>query len=225
MGKGILVLGGNGFVGQAFCQTAVERNWRVCSLSRSGAPKNPLSRNLLDRVSWHKGSALDPTSFTKNNILDDVDYIVHSIGILMPQSEHLETYHKFSVETARVAVEAAKNTKIKGIAYISAANFGKAFTSLLPGYFSSKSEAEKYLETQQKYFDKVIIARPGMMWGDGRWSTKPISLFYNIGTFFAGRLFSKALPVSSVANSVLDAFEDDSIKGFQIFEVPRLKSP
>jgi nucleoside-diphosphate-sugar epimerase len=223
--RSVLVLGGNGFVGQAFCRAALERGWRVSSLSRSGSPANPPNNDLLEKVTWYRGSALDPTSFSINNLLENVDYLIHCIGILLPEKSPHRSYHELSVETAKVAIEAAKEAHISGIAYISAANFGKAFTSLLPGYYSSKSEAEEYLETQQRYFDKMVVARPSLMWGEGRWLSKPISLFYNIATFFAAGIFPRALPVTTVANSILNALEDDTVKGFRIFEVPQLNNP
>lgn len=223
MQRSILVLGGSGFVGQEICLEALKRSWSVSSLSRSGPPTNPLTPQLLSQVTWHRGSAMDPASYTPvgQNILQDVDYLVHSIGILVPDAQR--SYHDISVETLKVAL--AQPSSLKGIGYVSAANFGSAFHSFMSGYYDSKSEAEKLLyEAQtQGVVPRVAIAHPGLMWGDGRWLTKPVGAFYNIGTFFAAGLFPRALAASSVAKSLLNSLKKEGA-GVEILEVSDMTS-
>lgn len=216
MQRSMLVLGGSGFVGQEVCLEGLKRGWTVSSLSRTGAPVQPLTQQLLSQVTWHRGSALDPASYKQPNfsghgILEDVDYLVHCVRILVPDAQR--SYHNVSVETLQMALSQAPKT-LKGVGYVSAANFGSAFRSILPDYYASKSEAEGLLQLEaQSRGLAVVIARPGLMWGDGKWLTKPIGLFYNIGTFFAAGLFPRALPAASVAKGMLDNLDDPAGKG------------
>ena len=214
----ILVLGGSGFVGQEICLEALKRGWTVASLSRSGPPSSPLTPQLLSKVNWHRGSAIDPASYhpAGRSILKDVNYLVHSIGILVPDAQR--SYHDVSVEPLRTAL--AKPNSLKGVGYVSAASYGSAFKSVMSGYYAGKNEAEQFLcEAQaQGSIPSVCIVRPGLMWGEGRLLSKPISVFYSIGTFFAGGLFPRALAVSSVAKSLLDSLERNQNKT-EILEV------
>ena len=50
-GRSLLVLGGSGFVGREVCRNAVERGYRVTSLSRRGVNPEPASA-LLAQVQW-----------------------------------------------------------------------------------------------------------------------------------------------------------------------------
>lgn len=222
MQRSILVLGGSGFVGQEVCLEGLRRGWSVTSLSRSGTPSQALTPQLLSQVTWHKGSALDPASYAQlpqgKSVLEGIDYLVHCVGILVPDAQR--TYHSVSVETLQVAL-GQPHPALKGVGYVSAANFGSAFRSVLPNYYASKSQAEELLIEAQAHghLEKVVIARPGLMWGEGRWLTKPIGLFYNIGTFFAAGLFPRALPAALVAKSLLDNLDDSAAKGVRILEV------
>ena len=59
----LLVLGGNGYVGQNICRAALESGkFSVASLSRSGKPSNPgpcLANEMMDKVEWLEGDIFD----------------------------------------------------------------------------------------------------------------------------------------------------------------------
>lgn len=59
----VLVLGGNGFVGNAICMEALSRGLEVASMSRSGRPKR--EDGWMSDVEWIKADALEPDSYIK----------------------------------------------------------------------------------------------------------------------------------------------------------------
>jgi uncharacterized protein YbjT (DUF2867 family) len=61
-GKRIVVLGGNGYLGQRIVNCALKKGVSVVSVSRSGTapPQYSAPSNLLDdvNITWHKGTNL-----------------------------------------------------------------------------------------------------------------------------------------------------------------------
>lgn len=84
LSPGLLVLGGNGFVGRAICRNAVQRGWRVHSMSRSGISPDENDAGLKSVV-WHKGNAANMQDYAA--VLADrrngLSCIAHSIGVLI----------------------------------------------------------------------------------------------------------------------------------------------
>ena len=81
--RNLLVCGGSGFLGSRICKIASARKWNVTSLSRSGEPvwsKTPRPE-WAAKVNWRKGDVLDPTTYQE--VLQDADAVVHSMGILL----------------------------------------------------------------------------------------------------------------------------------------------
>lgn len=78
-GRGLLVLGGGGFVGSEVCRLAVERGYKVTSLSRRGENPNPKDEKLA-AVRWVKGNAADFE--TVKALVAESDAAVHAIGLL-----------------------------------------------------------------------------------------------------------------------------------------------
>jgi nucleoside-diphosphate-sugar epimerase len=215
----LLVLGGNGFVGQAVCAEGVHSGWQVASLSRSGPPR--LLPPALQSVTWHRGSASDPISYASNrDILKDVDYVVHSIGLLF--ADGLRTPQALSVDTCRAVLDAvsASGQRFAGFGYVSAAQFASPLKRLMHSYYAGKEDVEQLLADQAPLFERVVIARPGLLYGDLRWSTKPVAFFYNVGTWFTGGVFPRALSVHLLARCLLTAMDDPSAHGVRVLDVP-----
>ena len=95
------------------------------------------------------------------------------------------------------------NGYIRDFGYISAARVPLASSLGFEKYYRSKEEAEAALLGIR--FFRTIIARPSFMYGPGRVLSWPVSLGYNVATWFAGGLFPRALHVDTVAKSMLDA--------------------
>jgi nucleoside-diphosphate-sugar epimerase len=198
--KRILVLGGNGFVGKAICRAAVNRGLEVNSLARS--PVHNLEPLLRNRVKWIQGDALDMGAYRE--ALQDVDTVIHSIGIIVEPQDKSATYESANRDTLLASLKAlnAFHDSVERFAFVSAANFGFLGRFLLARYMSAKQEAEKALIAR---IDLTrIIARPSFMYGKDRPITIPFALLYNISSFFTAGLLPKARHVDTVAAEILD---------------------
>ncbi|KAE9409681.1 NAD(P)-binding protein [Gymnopus androsaceus JB14] len=80
----ILVIGGNGFIGSAICRAALAKGMQVASVSSTGRPyTTPKGHSpaWTSKVTWLKGSAKNPSSFS--DVLPDVHGVVHTLGTLI----------------------------------------------------------------------------------------------------------------------------------------------
>lgn len=214
MSKSLLVLGGGGFVGKAVCREGVRRGWRVASLNRRGAPTNARQDALLSKVEWKSGSALELNDYP--NMLENVDYVVHSIGTLFEakpliagSTVHPNSYRALIRDTAAVALEASIQTNVKGFAYISSTSFGPLGRALLPRYMEMKAEAEGLIKAEETPMRRVIV-RPGFMYGAERWPTIPMAFGIQLASLFTAGLLPKALAVDTVARAILNALSVES---------------
>ncbi|KAK6358394.1 hypothetical protein TWF730_007730 [Orbilia blumenaviensis] len=85
--KCLAVFGGNGFLGSKICQAAIQRNWKVISVSRSGEPdwktssKSGRRPEWADNVTWVSADVFEPATYKPH--LADADAVVHSMGLLL----------------------------------------------------------------------------------------------------------------------------------------------
>ncbi|KAK6543881.1 hypothetical protein TWF694_000603 [Orbilia ellipsospora] len=85
--KCLAVFGGNGFLGSKICQAALQRNWKVISVSRSGEPdwktstKNGHRPEWADGVTWVSADIFEPATYKPH--LASADAVVHSMGLLL----------------------------------------------------------------------------------------------------------------------------------------------
>ena len=77
----LLVLGGNGYVGQAICRAALQSSAFdvVRSLSRSGAPTSTMMGGLSHNVEWVKGDVFD-TPALSDVMSNGIDIVISVIG-------------------------------------------------------------------------------------------------------------------------------------------------
>ena len=77
-GKKVCVIGGTGYVAQAFIRAAVQSNVSVLSISRRGTSGNCITDPL---VTYHKGDASNPETFRDQ--LEECDAVFHTVGTLL----------------------------------------------------------------------------------------------------------------------------------------------
>ncbi|KIK57765.1 hypothetical protein GYMLUDRAFT_45950 [Collybiopsis luxurians FD-317 M1] len=85
----ILVVGGNGFIGSAICRAALAKGMQVTSVSSSGRPYTTPkghSPQWTSRVTWLKGSAKNPSSFS--DALCEAHGVVHTLGTLFEDGKY-----------------------------------------------------------------------------------------------------------------------------------------
>ena len=130
----LLVLGGNGYVGQNICRAALDSGkYAVASLSRSGPPSTPnpcltANSHLMDEIEWMKGDIFDVAR--RDEAFGGVDVIISTIGAF-GNNEYME---KICGDATVDAVESAAKHKVKQFGFISSAQVGKTteFSSSMP---------------------------------------------------------------------------------------------
>ena len=109
--KKILVLGGTGFVGSRVLDLMLHRGWAAVSLSRRGAPKEPLpdvSDRVVSEVDWRAGDASTPGVVEK--IVREsgpFDAVVHAVGALFDSTSGLGRFNRYVSGSGSVPSEGA----------------------------------------------------------------------------------------------------------------------
>lgn len=158
----LLVLGGNGYVGQNICDAAVASGkFLVQSLSRSGRPTNPNPHlKQLSSVEWITGDVFDEGCRT--DVFKGVDSVVSAIGAF-GSNEFME---KVCGDATIGAVETAASEGVKRFGFISSAQVGKFNPSPsfpMYGYFHGKLRAEERI--RKAFPESHLILRPGFIYG------------------------------------------------------------
>jgi uncharacterized protein YbjT (DUF2867 family) len=130
----VLVLGGNGFVGQRVCQFAVSLGCEVVSLSRSGPPE-PLPA-WSDTVQWAQGDIFKPETYSPH--LQGAAGVVSCVGAFGSNA----FMERICGEATVIAAEAAAQHRVPHFVFISAAGAGSSSHLLLKGYYKGKQKAE-----------------------------------------------------------------------------------
>jgi nucleoside-diphosphate-sugar epimerase len=199
----LLVLGGNGYVGQNICRAALDSGkFSVASLSRSGRPTNPgpcLANNaeMMDKVEWLEGDIFD--SQRRDETFEGVDVIVSTIGAFGSNNFMERVCGDATVE----AVDTAVKHKVSRFGFVSSAQVGGSmkFPPSFPlyGYFKGKEKAESAI--QEAFPDAHAILRPGFVYGPrmaGAIGPLPLHLIGAPVSFISTQLG----PVSSLIQSI-----------------------
>ena len=234
--KRLLVLGGNGYVGQNMCHAALQSNaYDVISLNRSGAPtESSTPKHLsssISKVEWVTGDIFDKAA--REDVMSNVDAVVSCIGAFGSNSFMQKMCGDATIE----AIHTAKEKNVSKFGFVSSAQVydgSLAVTTLPPsapmyGYFQGKYRAEK--ELQKLYPDGHVIVRPGFIYGKRNIGghTLPLQLIGEpisfVGTSlgplssliqqipFAGKEVSSMVPVESVGKAMIDSLLEEGEKG------------
>ncbi|KAG5519937.1 hypothetical protein PMAC_000214 [Pneumocystis sp. 'macacae'] len=240
MNHRLTVLGGTGFLGKHICKTAIQKGWKVTSLSRKGKPEyaehNPGVSEWLKRVNWCKGDLKDEL-LIKDHIKNS-SAVIYSVGILLesqykhllsstnslfltfqPSQDENLSYDKLNRDFAiQVANEVSKMNMNMPFVYVSAAD---AFPGIPKRYIESKREAEDYIYSLPNI--RPIIIRPGFMYSKERPISMPlaciINMISNVNELFYERIpfigaaGVKPLKVETVANAIIQSIYDETFKG------------
>ena len=74
----LVVFGGNGYIGQRVCASAVQSGSKVISISRSGLPPQ-ISEEWVQQVQWKKGDISSPST-DLTNIIKGANGAVSCVG-------------------------------------------------------------------------------------------------------------------------------------------------
>ena len=186
----ILLIGGNGFVGQALIKEFKKYKVDVSYLSRS---QNHSITN--EDATWIQGDIFD-----LDNIMlkECYDIVIHLIGTIKDKN----LYSKLNTESVAQTIELCQKHNINKLAYFSANGGFKR-------YLESKRNGEKLVVDSKLNY---LIARPGLMYGKNRFSSYfnilPIKFFSKLGIPFFKNVYP--LPVEKVAESLVKTILDNT---------------
>ena len=181
----ILLIGGNGFVGQALIKEFVKYRVDVSYLSRN--QNHSISK---DEATWIRGDIFD-----LNNIMikESYDIVIHLIGTI----KNKNLYSKLNTESVAQTIKLCKKHNINKLVYFSA-NGG------FRQYIESKAGGERLVKNSKLDY---LIVRPGLMYGKDRltsyFNILPIKFFSKLGIIFFKNVYP--LPVEKVVKSVVKA--------------------
>ena len=179
----ILLIGGNGFVGQALIKEFTENKVKVSYLSRT--QNHSISK---DNATWIQGDIFDLDNIMIN---ENYDIIIHLIGTI----KNKNLYSKLNTESVAQTIKLCKKHNINKLVYFSA-NGG------FRQYIESKAGGERLVKNSKLDY---LIVRPGLMYGKDRltsyFNILPIKFFSKLGITFFKNVYP--LPVEKVAKSVV----------------------
>ena len=185
----ILLIGGNGFVGQALIKEFIKYKVDVSYLSRT-------QTHLIteDDATWIRGDIFD---LNNTIIKESYDIGIHLIGTI----KNKKLYSKLNTESVAQTIKLCQKQNINKLIYFSANGGFKQ-------YLESKRNGEKLVVDSKLNY---LIVRPGLMYGKDRFSSYfnilPIKFFSKLGITFFKNVYP--LPVEKVAESVVKAILDN----------------
>mmetsp|Transcript_19658 Transcript_19658/g.34552 ORF Transcript_19658/g.34552 Transcript_19658/m.34552 type:complete len:250 (+) Transcript_19658:119-868(+) len=226
--KRLLILGGNGYVGQNMCHAAIQNNFTVLSLNRSGAPSAASSTKhlspSLSQVEWISGDIFDQSA--REDAMSGVDAVVSCIGAFGSNDFMQRICGDATIE----AIRTAKEKGVTKFGFVSSAQVYEGSVGLkLPpsapmhGYFQGKLRAEQ--ELLQSYPEGHVIVRPGFIYGPRPVGGRVLPLQYVGGPIsfvgtqmgpissliqaipFVGKECSSMVPVESVGRAMINSLE------------------
>ena len=186
----ILLIGGNGFVGQALIKEFKKYKVDVSYLSRT--QNHSISK---DDATWIQGDI-----FNLDNIMikESYDITIHLIGTI----KNKNLYSKLNTESVAQTIKLCQKQNINKLIYFSANGGFKQ-------YLESKRNGEKLVVDSKLNY---LIIRPGLMYGKERltsyFNILPIKFFSKLGIPFFKNVYP--LPVDKVAKTVVKTILDNT---------------
>lgn len=186
----ILLIGGNGFVGQALIKEFTENKVKVSYLSRSQ------NRSITsEEATWIQGDIFDIENILIN---EKYDIAIHLIGTI----KNKNLYSKLNTESVTQTIKLCKKHNINKLVYFSANGGFKQ-------YLESKLSGERLIKDSKLDY---LIVRPGLMYGKNRltsyFNILPIKFFSKFGITFFKNVYP--LPVEKVAEAVVKTILDNT---------------
>jgi len=186
----ILLIGGNGFVGQALIKELKKYNVKVSYISRT--QNHSIYK---DEATWIQGDIFDIENILIN---EKYDIAIHLIGTI----KNKNLYSKLNTESVTQTIKLCQKQNINKLVYFSANGGFKQ-------YIESKRNGEKLVVNSKLDY---LIVRPGLMYGKDRltsyFNILPIKFFSKFGITFFKNVYP--LPVEKVVETVVKAILDNT---------------
>jgi nucleoside-diphosphate-sugar epimerase len=252
-GGRLLILGGTGYLGQKVCAKALDEGYSVVTLSRRGAPSQP-----LQNVDYRTGDAQNLESIA--NILSEgsVCGIVHCIGLLFDDVSGLgslnqyvsgsksmpdggSTYDTITRLTAFNAIDAAikygttHNIESLPFCFTSAAEAGwpevtggKEIESIMPDFIHRYMVAKRAVESKLMSSQPVlrpIIVRPSLIYSWDKVASLPAVAAFTLFNKIGLPFVDRPVTVETLASAIVRSMGDASVVGVQRYpQIDRLGS-
>jgi len=213
----LLVVGGSGFIGREICRLAVRDGHEVRSVSRSGRPA--IDAPWADAVSWTSADLFRPNVWRDR--LDDVDAVVHSVGVIAETPTAGVTFERVNGDSAVLTALEAERAGVDTYVFLSSSVKPPGVRN---AYLTAKRRAEAAIDDLD--FDHVTL-RPGPVYGSGQPHFSPL---VNAGLrvvdalpVIADRLGeSRPLPVDTVASAAYRTALDPDESLLDVDDIRRL---
>lgn len=186
----ILLIGGNGFVGQALIKEFKKYKVDVSYLSRT--QNHSISK---DKATWIQGDIFDIENIVIN---EKYDIVIHLIGTI----KNKNLYSKLNTKSVAQTIKLCQKYNINKLIYFSANGGFKQ-------YLESKAAGERLVKNSKLDY---LIVRPGLMYGKDRltsyFNILPIKFFSKLGITFFKNVYP--LPIEKVAESVVKSILDNT---------------
>ena len=213
----LLVVGGSGFIGRDVCRLAVRDGHEVRSVSRSGRPATDAP--WTDAVSWTSADLFRPNVWRDR--LDDVDAVVHSVGVISEAPNAGVTFERVNGDSAILTALEAERAGVETYVVLSSAVKPPGVRN---AYLTAKRRAEAAIADLD--LDHVTL-RSGPVYGTDQPHFSPL-----VNTGFrlvdslppiADRLGeSRPLPVNVVANAAYRTALDPGASLLDVSDIRRL---
>ena len=186
----ILLIGSNGFVGQALIKEFIKYKVKASYLSRT--QNHSIYK---DEATWIHGDIFDIENILIN---EKYDIAIHLIGTIKDKN----LYSKLNTESVSQSIKLCQKHNIKKLVYFSANGGFKR-------YLESKLAGERLVKDSRLDY---LIVRPGLIYGKDRltsyFNILPIKFFSKLGLVFFKNVYP--LPVEKVADAVVKAILNNS---------------
>ena len=197
----ILLIGGNGFVGQTLIKELKKYNVKVSYISRT--QNHSIYK---DEATWIQGDIFDIENILIN---EKYDIAIHLIGTI----KNKNLYSKLNTKSVTQTIKLCQKQNINKLVYFSANGGFKQ-------YLESKLAGERLIKDSKLDY---LIVRPGLMYGKDRltsyFNILPIKFFSKFGITFFKNVYP--LPVEKVAETVVKSIIDN--KDSTIIEIKDMK--
>ena len=186
----ILLIGGNGFVGQALIKEFKKYNVKISYISRT--QNHSISK---EEATWIHGDIFDIENILIN---EKYDIAIHLIGTIKDKN----LYSKLNTESVSQSIKLCQKHNINKLVYFSANGGFKQ-------YLESKLAGERLIKDSKLDY---LIVRPGLMYGKDRltsyFNILPIKFFSKFDITFFKNVYP--LPVEKVADAVVKTILDNT---------------